>query len=80
MAVMTKKEILEDLHNGISADIIRNEINVLWYTKCLKKVKGKDNNAKERRDKFRARLEAFSDSEKVGEFYLEEIKKRLKEC
>ena len=77
---MTKKEILEDLHNGISADIIRNEINVLWYTKCKAEVKGKDANAKEKREKFEARLEAFGDSEKVGEFYLKEIKKQLKEC
>ena len=75
---MTKKEILEDLHNGISADIIRNEINVLWYTKCKKLVKGKDINAKEKREKFNARLIAFGDSAKVGEFYLKEIEKRLK--
>ena len=75
---MTKKEILEDLHNGISADIIRNQINVLWYTKCLKEVKGKDGNAKDKRDKFNGRLQAFGDSEKVGEFYLKEIEKRLK--
>ena len=77
---MTKKEILEDLHNGISADIFRNEINVSWYTKCLKEVKGKDANAKEKREKFNARLGAFSDSAEVGGFYLKEIKKRLKKC
>lgn len=77
---MTKKEILVDLHNGISADIVRNEINVLWYTKKEKEVKGKDANAKDMRNKFQERLKAFGDSEKVGEFYLKEIKKRLKEC
>ena len=80
MSVMTRKEILQDLHNGISADIIRNQINVLWYTKCKKLVKGKDANAVERRKQFDARLIAFGDSEKVGEFYLKELKKRLKEC
>jgi len=77
---MTQKEILEGLKDGISSDIIRNEINVVWYTKCLKDIKGKGKEKDEQRNHLKERLKTFGDSEGVGKFFLKEIKKRLKEC
>ena len=80
MVLLTNKEILCQMHDGISSDIIRNEINVIWYTKKLKEIKGKGKVVDERRKEVQSRINVFSDAGVVGAFYLKEIKKRLKEC
>jgi len=75
---MTKKEILIGLKDGITADIIRNEINVLWYIKKLKKVKGKGKDKEEQRKHLKEMISSFKDSEGVGEFFLKDINRRIK--